>query len=120
VREDQTLEQLHEALRLAFDWADPHLYCNWMSGTFWDPESIRYQAPLELEDGDLSTRLEIRELHLKKGARMAYLFDFGDEWRVQLHLVDSWPAGEQSYPMLVDAEGIAPPQYSDTDESDEK
>jgi Plasmid pRiA4b ORF-3-like protein len=27
IREDQTLEQLHEALRLAFGWADPHLYC---------------------------------------------------------------------------------------------
>ena len=26
VREDQTLEQLHEALRLAFGWDDPHLY----------------------------------------------------------------------------------------------
>jgi hypothetical protein len=26
MREDQTLEQLHEALRLAFGWADPHMY----------------------------------------------------------------------------------------------
>jgi hypothetical protein len=26
MREDQTLEQLHEALRLTFGWADPHLY----------------------------------------------------------------------------------------------
>jgi hypothetical protein len=25
MREDQTLEQLHEALRLSFGWADPHM-----------------------------------------------------------------------------------------------
>lgn len=32
VREDQTLEQLHEALRLTFGWGDPHLYSFWLSG----------------------------------------------------------------------------------------
>ena len=26
LRGDQTLEQLHEAMRLTFGWADPHLY----------------------------------------------------------------------------------------------
>jgi hypothetical protein len=86
-----------------------------MSGTFWDPESVRYSAPFELDD--LSTRIEIRKLGVEKGAKPAYLFDFGDEWRLQLHLVDTWPAGEHSYPMLVDAEGIVPPpQYLDYDE----
>ena len=32
MREDQTLEQLHEALRLTFGWADPHLYSFWLTG----------------------------------------------------------------------------------------
>lgn len=36
IRADQTLEQLHEALRLAFGWADPHLYSFWLTGKFWD------------------------------------------------------------------------------------
>jgi hypothetical protein len=116
IREDQTLEQLHEALRLAFGWAEPHLYCFWMSGRFWDRESVRYSAPFELEEGELSSRIEIRELGLRKGAKIAYLFDFGDEWRLQLHLIDTWPAGEHSYPMLVEAEGIVPPQYPVLDE----
>jgi len=116
IREDQTLEQLHEALRLAFGWAEPHLYCFWMSGRFWDRESVRYSAPFELDEGELSSRIPVGELALRKGAKIAYLFDFGDEWRLQLNLVDAWPAGEHSYPMLVGADGIVPPQYPDLDE----
>ena len=84
IREDQTLEQLHEALRLAFGWADPHLYCFWRSGRFWDRESVRYSAPFELPEDELSARVEVRELGLRKGAELAYLFDYGDEWRLQL------------------------------------
>jgi hypothetical protein len=119
VREDQTLEQLHEALRLAFGWADPHLYCFWTSGRFWDPESVRYSAPFELDEDDLSARVPVRELGLRKGAKIAYLFDFGDEWRLELKLIDTWPAGEHCYPMLVDAAGVVPPQYVDLDEDDD-
>lgn len=119
IREDQTLEQLHEALRLAFGWADPHLYCFWMSGRFWDRESVRYSAPFELSEDELSARVEVRELGLRKGAELAYLFDYGDEWRLQLRLVDSWPSGEHSYPMLVDADGTVPPQYLESAEDGE-
>lgn len=38
MREDQTLEQLHEALRLAFGWADPRMYAFWLSGEWRDHE----------------------------------------------------------------------------------
>ncbi len=65
IREDQTLEQLHEALRLAFGWDDPHLYCFWLSGKFWDRDSLRYSAPLELENGELSARTPISDVGLR-------------------------------------------------------
>ena len=51
-----------------------------------------------------------------KGSKLAYLFDYGDEWRLLLTVVDTWPAADHPYPMLVDAEGIPPPQYLDLDE----
>jgi len=50
VREDQTLEQLHEAVRLAFGWADPHLYSYWTSGKFWDSEGEEYTAPFGIDE----------------------------------------------------------------------
>lgn len=119
VREDQTLEQLHEALRLAFGWADPHMYAFWMSGKWWAREGVRYQTPFELDPDDelvRSGRVAISELGLRKGKAIAYLFDFGDEWRLLLKVADRWDAGDESYPMLVDAEGVPPPQYAPFDE----
>jgi hypothetical protein len=116
IREDQTLEQLHEALRLAFGWADPHLYSFWPSGRFWDTDADEYTAPWELEERGKhahTARTPIGELRLSKGSSLAYLFDFGDEWRLFLEVVETWPADEEScYPMLVEAEGIPPPQYA--------
>src|SRR5947207_9349811 len=83
LRDDQTLEQLHEALRLAFGWADPHLYAFWLDGEFWSQAAeTAYYAPSELEEGQRSARTPLTELELRKGKSIAYLFDFGDEWRL--------------------------------------
>jgi hypothetical protein len=119
IREDQTLEQLHESLRLAFGWADAHLYSFWVGAEHWDPEATEYTAPFEIDEmgkDKLSARVPISELSLKTGSQLAYLFDFGDEWRLLLKVVDRWEAGDESYPMLVEAEGTPPPQYPDHDE----
>ena len=120
VAEDQTLEQLHEALRMAFGWADSHLYSFWPSGEFWD-DSEEYTAPFELEErgpNAKSARVTIGELGLRKGKELAYLFDFGDEWRVTLKVVDSWEIEDGAYPMLVEAEGSPPPQYEPLEEDE--
>ena len=65
-----------------------------------------------------SARVAIGELGLRKGQTIAYLFDFGDEWRLPLKLVDRWDADDGSYPMLVEAEGTPPPQYPELDEDE--
>lgn len=119
IPENQTLEQLHESLRLAFGWADPHLYSYWVGGDFWDPEAREYTAPYEMDEDKLSARTPVAELGLKKGSTLAYVFDFGDEWRLMLEVVDSWPSDASSYPMLVEAEGTPPPQYPAMDEEAE-
>jgi hypothetical protein len=121
VRDDQTLEQLHEAIRIAFGWADPHMYAFWMGGTWWDRDGLRYQTPFELDPDDervRSGRTALSELALRKGKKIAYLFDFGDEWRLLLKVVDHWEAGDETYPTLVDATGTPPPQYPPLDEDD--
>jgi Plasmid pRiA4b ORF-3-like protein len=108
VREDQTLEQLHEALRLAFGWAEPHLYSFWIGQRFWDENAPEYTAPFELDEagkGKRSARTPIAELGLRRGRYLAYVFDFGDEWRLLLRVEDVWEAGDDCYPMLVDAHG---------------
>ncbi len=120
VAQDQTLEQLHEALRMAFGWADAHLYSFWPSGEFWD-DGEEYTAPFEVEERGPNARsanVAIGELDLRKGKKIAYLFDYGDEWRVALEVVDSWEIEDGAYPMLVEAEG-SPPQQYEAHEEDE-
>lgn len=121
IREDQTLEQLHEALRLAFGWADAHLYSFWVTGKFWD-DAGEYAAPYEVEEIGTekasAAKVTIGELGLRKGKTIAYVFDYGDEWRLPLKVVDRWEAGDESYPMLVEAEGVPPPQYPEPEEDE--
>jgi hypothetical protein len=122
MREDQTLENLHEALRLAFGWADPHMYAFWPSGKWWDDEGVRYQTPFELDPDDpqvRSGRIPIAELGLRVGKKLAYLFDFGDEWRLVVTVVERWEAGDDCYPQLVEAEGVVPPQYAPLEDEDD-
>jgi hypothetical protein len=108
-----TLEVLHELLRTGFGWTDPHLYSFWLSGRFWDGHETEYTAPFEVEEtGAKSARTPIGDLGLEEGQTIAYLFDYGDEWRVEIVVTEIRPAGEEPYPQILQSEGEAPPQYA--------
>jgi hypothetical protein len=118
--EEQTLEELHELLRAEFGWDDPHLYSFWLSGRFWDGPGTEYAAPFELEEsGAKSASTPIGELGLEQGQRIAYLFDYGDNWEVELKVAEIREAGEETYPQVLEAVGEAPPQYEPLDEDEE-
>jgi Plasmid pRiA4b ORF-3-like protein len=79
----------------AFDWDDDHLYSFWLDGEFWSRNGREYTHPFHASQpnplgpfahGPAPPSAEIRlsRLKLKNGQRIAYLFDFGDEWRVRL------------------------------------
>ena len=129
VRADQTLAVLHDALRVAFDWDDDHLYAFWLGGRFWARDATEYVHPLALEldplaGWDLPTQAPSREsaeqrldrLGLIKGQRIAYVFDFGDEWRVRLTLRQIVADDAGAYPRILESVGDAPPQYPDYEE----
>ena len=129
VRSDQTLAVLHDALRVAFGWDDDHLYAFWLGGKFWARDGIEYVHPFALEANpfagwDLpmetpsraSAEQALDRLGLVKGQRIAYVFDFGDEWRVRLTLRQIVTDDGGGYPRIVDSVGDAPPQYPDYEE----
>jgi hypothetical protein len=129
VRSDQTLAVLHDALRVAFGWDDDHLYAFWLSGKFWARDGTEYVHPFALEDNpfagwDLPMETPSREsaeqrldrLGLTKGQRIAYVFDFGDEWRVRLTLRGIAADDGGAYPRILESVGDAPPQYPDYEE----
>jgi hypothetical protein len=111
VRADQKLTDLHAALQEAFEWADDHLYTFWLSGRFWDRGSPEYTIPFELEPNQRSAATRLSRLDLKPGQKLAYLFDFGDEWRVALTVVAVEAAEDGAYPRVLERHGDAPPQY---------
>ncbi len=112
VGESQQLVALHQILQQAFGWGDDHLYSFWLDGQFWGEESSEYTSPINFDGHGASAELPIAELDLTVGSELAYLFDFGDEWRVRLRVVDRPAAGGREYPRVLSRRGQAPPQYS--------
>jgi hypothetical protein len=109
LRGDETLEALHRLIQEAFEWDDDHLYSFWLDGKFWGAKEMEYTAPIHRTEEDAKgARVEIGSLGLQPRQKIAYIFDFGDEWRVRLTLRETRPGGETG---ILDRKGEAPPQY---------
>jgi hypothetical protein len=116
VRADQKLTDLHSILQEAYGWADDHLYAFWLSGRFWDRDAREYTVPFELEPHQRSAATRLSRLDLKPGQKIAYLFDFGDEWSVALTIAAIEAADDGPYPRVLERHGDAPPQYPEYEE----
>jgi Plasmid pRiA4b ORF-3-like protein len=118
LRGDETLADLHQLIQFAFDWDDDHLYSFWLSGEFWDRRpGVEFARPdLGLESGQRSARTRLDRLALQAGQKIAYVFDYGDEWRVRLTLSEIRPAGTDRCSAIIESRGDAPPQYGCDDE----
>ncbi len=104
------LTALHDAIQRAFSWENDHLYSFWLDGQFWGDAATERVIP-GAEDTDSKTAdVPVDELRLKIGAEIAYVFDYGDEWRVRLTLRERIN-GLDAIPRVSDGRGTAPPQY---------
>lgn len=121
---ESTLDDLHYALQAAFGWGDDHLYAFWLGGKFWAKGKTEYVHPLALEADSLkraaarakprrrrSAERRLDRLRLSTGQRIAYLFDFGAQWRVRLTLRQIAAHDGGYYPRVVESVGQAPAQY---------
>ncbi|WP_259315671.1 plasmid pRiA4b ORF-3 family protein [Capillimicrobium parvum] len=113
VRGDQHLTALHDAIQEAFGWLDDHLYSFWLDGRFWGDDDTEYTSPVTPDEASHTAEVPVSELDLSVGAKIAYVFDFGDEWRVRLSLRAIEEADGARYPRVVTRTGQAPPQYPD-------
>jgi hypothetical protein len=130
LRGDQTLDDLHEVIFVAFDRYDEHLYC------FYFPKARRrrlpsdkppkeYRSPrgfdqtkgFEIDNRYNAAKARLDDLQLKVGQTFEYLFDFGDEWWHEIivqGIGPSKPGG--TYPRIVEKRLPSPPQYPESDE----
>ena len=125
IRSEQTLENLHHAIFKAFEREEEHMYEFQIGGSGpYDPKAKRYVLSMsfmnELEEGQYAgdvTRTKIGSLNLQIEQAFGYWFDFGDDWRHQINVIDIVKATpKKRYPIISKRTGASPPQYIDWDE----
>ena len=120
-----TLHQLHRVLQLAFGWLDYHLY-EFTPGTPARDRSARGTAAMRVRYGepdpewddpaDVETRdsrqVTLRDLALRRGGRLTYTYDFGDDWTHDLTVeeVIAAPEPDDGVPMILDGARAGPPE----------
>lgn len=110
VASHEHLTALHEAIQQAFGWADDHLYSFWLDGHFWGDDRTKYVRPGTPGTENATADVPLAELGLSVGASIAYVFDYGDEWRVMVTLRERLES-ETTMPRVIERRGLAPPQY---------
>jgi hypothetical protein len=117
IRGDQTLEELHKAIFLAYDRWDAHLYEFQLGIRPFDPKGPNYgiAGPDETKKnhGDARTTM-LDDLKLKPNRVFGYWFDFGDDWfhQIQVERIEK-AIPTVTYPRVIKRVGKSPPQYMD-------
>ncbi|MEA3266541.1 MAG: hypothetical protein U9P42_06305 [Candidatus Fermentibacteria bacterium] len=126
ISEDQTLDDLHEAIFQAFDREEEHLYSFFfpnkatsskrviMKSLAFFPPTEDVMAPFS-EHGH-STETTIGSLKLREKQKFYYLFDWGDEWWHELTFEGECTAKITMLPAIIVKKGESPSQYPDWDE----
>lgn len=109
------LTALHDAIQQAFNWENDHLYSFWLDGQFWGDAATERVIPGAPDTDSKTADVPVDELRLKIGTEIAYVFDYGDEWRVRLTLRERI-SGSDAIPRVSDRHGTAPPQYPPLDD----
>ena len=127
LRADQTPNQLHRAIFLAFGrWDNCHLHEFHFGAGARDRHAQRYVLPFILTDpedepaaGSVTTT-RMGRLELQVGSVFWYWYDFGDDWYHQIEVVAIGAAEPGvEYPGVTARVGESPPQYRDWDEDGE-
>jgi len=110
-----TLDDLHFAIQDAFGWGADHLYSFFLSNR---PHDFRFTFDCDdIESEHRSTScVPIGDLGLKRGQRITYFFDYGDnhEFEVVVKAVKD-QREEREYPRILESAGKAPDQYPGSD-----
>ncbi len=105
-----TLGNLHKAIQDAFCFDDDHLYAFYIGGNQRTGKHI-YCKDAE-DEGVTTEKTSIADLELYKGQKMLYLFDFGDEWKFDVELMEiDKEAPLPLKPVIIESKGKVPEQY---------
>jgi hypothetical protein len=107
IPEALTLEQLHRVIQCAFSWLDYHLY-EFRVG------DRRFQRPEDESEGESAEQTPLTALGLEAGARLTYVYDFGDDWEHEIVVEEVAPLPPADdfdwFPRILDGERAGPPE----------
>ncbi len=108
---DFTLGELHHVIQAAMGWEDCHLHEFEVGLVRYGPEEEDDDIfGLDVEDED---RVTLGVVAPKVGAKLRYVYDFGDGWRHTITVQKIEPAEPgQSYPLAVAGKRATPPEDS--------
>jgi hypothetical protein len=105
-----TLRKLHDALQIAFGWEDAHLH-EFRVGArrFGRPDTADgWAEPGGTASEDGTT---LGQVARRKGAKLLYVYDFGDSWEHEVVVETILPADSTlRYPRCLDGARAAPPE----------
>lgn len=120
ILDNQTFEDLHDAIQDAFGWNDDHLYAFYLSGRFGDQlTSVDRPTGDDWDEPPTADQVLLGEIAPRPGQRLAYRFDLGAQLDHELEVVDVFAAPAEpaadDFPRIVEAHGEAPPPDGEED-----
>jgi hypothetical protein len=102
---DVTLARLHSLLQTAMGWTDSHLHC------FEVGDSRFGMASAEEGDVEDERRVRLDALLQRKGQKLLYRYDYGDDWEHIVSLEGSLePDSRLAYPLCEGGARACPPE----------
>jgi hypothetical protein len=106
VRSDSTLAQLHDVIRIAFDWSDTHLHRFRIHGRDYGVNQLG-----GLWFSQDAGQVRLADFQFRRNERFLYEYDFGDAWQHQVRIERQLPEEPtRSYPICVGGQRRAPPE----------
>lgn len=109
-----TMHELNLAIQDAFNFDDDHLYAFFMDGKAWSNKAI---WDPRAEDHPCADTAVIDRLKLVEGQRILYIYDYGDEIRLDVRVEEILQEEASPLrPMLIEKKGEPPEPYFEWDE----
>lgn len=107
-------DALSDAILGAFEFDHDHLYKFTYKSRFGVSVDINHPY---VEEPPFTDEVQVGGIGLEAGAKMTYLYDFGDNWEFEVLLERIELADpKMRRPVILETHGKAPEQYSDWDE----